>query len=437
MSLSSWFRRTPPTAPPTRGAEIGRGKRCDDCRILLPDAARFCFICGREIEDKTAPMYDGGDDAVVATIQARLAHALGSRYRVDRVLGKGGMGIVFLAESRSDGAAVAIKVLRAELSSDANGVARFQREAEIAASLEHRGIIPIVEVGSEEGLHYFVMRYVDGCSLDVLLRERKGAGRPLPIAAVARILVEAAETLSYAHEKGIVHRDVKPANILLDGEGRVLLTDFGISKAAVASEGATTAAALTEYGTVLGTPHYLAPEQALSRSVDGRADQYALAIVGFEMLTGSVPFDDETSHAIIHRHVNELPPRVSSVRDDVPEHISTAIARALMKAPSHRFANMEQFARAIDPTANLAVRRWRIVRRVVAALVCGGLVAAAATWGRALMHLAERAPAATSSSVAPATTSPPAPAVKRPAAKRSAAKPTRPAAPLRSGSRHR
>jgi hypothetical protein len=128
---------------------------------------------------------------------------------------------------------------------------------------------------------------------------------------------------------------------------------------------------------------------------------------------------------------------VSSVRDDVPEHISTAIARALMKAPSHRFANMEQFARAIDPTANLAVRRWRIVRRVVAALVCGGLVAAAATWGRALMHLAERAPAATSSSVAPATTSPPAPAVKRPAAKRSAAKPTRPAAPLRSGSRHR
>jgi tRNA A-37 threonylcarbamoyl transferase component Bud32 len=437
MSLSSWFRRTPPDTLPTRGVDGGVGKRCDDCRILLPDAARYCFICGRELEEKSAPAYDGGDDAVIATVQARLAHALGGRYRVDRVLGKGGMGIVFLAEARSDGAAVAIKVLRAELSNDANGVARFQREAEIAASLEHRGIIPILEVGSEEGLHYFVMRYVDGCSLDVLLRERKEAGRPLPVAAVARILVEAAETLSYAHGKGIVHRDVKPANILLDGESRVLLTDFGISKAAVASEGATTAAALTEYGTVLGTPHYLAPEQALSRNVDGRADQYALAIVGFEMLTGSVPFDEETSHAIIHRHVNELPPRVNSLREDVPEHISAAIARALMKAPSHRFANMEQFARAIDPTANLAVRRRRIARRVAAALACAALLAAAATWGRTLMHLAGHAPDATSTSLAPATASPLAPAVKRPAAKRSVAKPTRPAAPPRSATRHR
>jgi tRNA A-37 threonylcarbamoyl transferase component Bud32 len=432
MPLSSWFRRKAATTQPVPGGKAGVGKRCDDCRILLPEAARYCFICGAEIAEKSPSPFDGGDDSVVEMVRARLTHALGSRYRIDRVLGKGGMGIVFLAEAQHRAEAVAIKVLRPELSSDENGVARFRREAEIAASLEHRGIIPILEVGSEEGVHYFVMRYVDGCSLDALLRERREAGRPLPVAAVARIMADAAETLAYAHGKGIVHRDVKPANILLDGESRVLLTDFGISKAAVASEGATTAAALTEYGTVLGTPHYLAPEQALSRSVDGRADQYALAVVGFEMLTGSVPFDDETSHAIIHRHVNELPPRVNAIRGDVPEHIAAAIARALMKAPSHRFPSMSDFARAIDPVANRAARRWRAARQAAAVLICAALLAAAATWARALARPTAAVPAVPS-----ATTPAPAPTLKRPAAKRSAATPTRPAPPPRSGSRHR
>ena len=355
------------------------GKTCSDCQVALPDAARFCFICGREIaaSPRAATSFSGGDDAVVATTQARLAHALGSRYRVRGVLGKGGMGIVFLAEDAAGGPQVAIKVLRPELSSDETGVARFRREAEIAAKLKHPVVIPILRVGSEQGLHYFVMRYVDGCSLDALLRERRAEQRPLPIAAVARILGEAAATLAHAHRAGVVHRDVKPANIMLDGESRVLLTDFGISKSAAASSGETTAAALTEFGTVLGTPHYLAPEQALSRTVDGRADQYALAIVGFEMLTGAVPFDDETPHGIIHQHVNELPPRVTTLRPEVPEHMAAAIARALMKAPSHRFATMEEFARALDPAADRAARRWRRVRRAAAVLASAAAVATA------------------------------------------------------------
>ncbi len=330
-----------------------------------------------DAEAGTGAALAGGDDLVIATVKARLAHALGSRYRVREVLGKGGMGIVFLADDLTEEVPVAIKVLRPELSSDENGVARFRREAEIASRLEHPGIIPILRVGSEDGVHYFVMRYVDGCSLDALLRERKADERPLSIAAVTRILGEAAATLAHAHREGIVHRDVKPANIMLDEDGRVLLTDFGISKSAVASTGATTAAALTEFGTVLGTPHYLAPEQALSRSVDGRADQYALAIVGFEMLTGAVPFDDETPHGIIHRHVNELPPRVTALRDDVPEHVAAAIARALLKAPSHRFATMDEFARALDPAAARAARRWRIVRTAAAAVLSAAVLAAA------------------------------------------------------------
>jgi len=376
MPLSNWFRRAP-FAPP---ANTSAGKACSDCQVALPDAARYCFICGQEVVASTGDeaAFSGHGDTAVATMQARLAHALGGRYRIREVLGKGGMGIVFLADDLDDERQVAIKVLRPELSSDETGVARFRREAEIAASLEHPGIIPILRVGSEQGLQYFVMRYVDGCSLDALLRERRAEQRPLPVAAVVRILGEAAATLAHAHERGIVHRDVKPANIMLDEGGRVLLTDFGISKAAVTSTGATTAAALTEFGTVLGTPHYLAPEQALSRAVDGRADQYALAIVGYEMLTGAVPFDDETPHGIIHLHVNELAPRVATLRPEVPEHISAAIARALLKAPSHRFASMSEFARALDPGADRAARRRRMVRRVAAALVSVAVLAAAA-----------------------------------------------------------
>lgn len=376
------------------GATATPGRSCDGCQAPLPEAARYCFICGREVIDSTAggATPRGGDDAVVATVQARLAHALGGRYRVREVLGRGGMGIVFLADDLTDGIPVAIKVLRPELSSDQTGVTRFQREAEIAAKLKHPGIIPILRVGSEEGLHYFVMQYVDGCSLDALLRERKAEQRPLPIAAVARILRDAAATLAHAHRQGIVHRDVKPANIMLDGEGRVLLTDFGISKNAVASTGATTAAALTEFGTVLGTPHYLAPEQALSRTVDGRADQYALAIVGFEMFTGAVPFDDETPHGIIHRHVNDLPPRVTMTRREVPEHIAAAIARALLKAPSHRFATMDDFRRALDPAAARAARRWRVVRQAAAVLLSAAVLAAAA-WASGIARPATQPPA--------------------------------------------
>ena len=364
-------------------------------------------------------------------LQARLAHALSGRYRIGDVLGKGGMGVVFHGHDLGQSREVAIKVLRPELSSDETGVARFVREAEIAASLDHPGMIPMYEVGNEEGLNYFVMKYVDGCSLDVLLKSRKAEQRLLPIAAITRILSEAAATLAYAHARGVVHRDVKPANIMLDAESRVLLTDFGISKSAVASDSATTAAALTEYGTVLGTPHYLAPEQALSRTVDGRADQYALGVVGFEMLTGAVPFDDETSHGIIHQHVSDLPPRVTMARPDTPPRLAAAIARALLKAPSHRFADMDEFARAIEPDAARASRYWRRVRRFAAALAMVAALAGGAWWFSrpgATPAIPPAPRAATRPVTRPAT---------RPAVPRAAAARPRPASPPRSASSHR
>jgi serine/threonine-protein kinase len=280
---------------------------------------------------------------------------------------------------RKKGTQVAVKVMRPEVSADKTGVGRFRREAQIAASLEHPGIIPILKVGSQEGLHYFIMQYVAGYSLDALLDERRAEQRLLPIGATTRILAEAASALAYAHGRNVVHRDVKPANIMLDDDGRVMLTDFGISKNATAGSGATTVARLTDTGTILGTPQYLAPEQALGTQVDGRADQYALAIVGFEMLAGHVPFDDETPHAIIHRHINEAPPSLPTLRPDVPAHVAAAIARALSKAPSRRFATMEEFAQALaggESGDAGAAWRWTIAQRVVTALLTAAAIGA-------------------------------------------------------------
>jgi eukaryotic-like serine/threonine-protein kinase len=293
-------------------------------------------------------------------------------YELLSLLGRGGMGEVYRARDTRLTRTVAIKVLPAALSDSVQARSRFQREARAIASLSHPNVCVVHDVGNEGGLHFIVMEYLDGESLSARLHRG-----PLPLSELLVRGIEIVSGLEHAHAAGIVHRDVKPANIMLDAESRVLLTDFGISKAAVVRDNATTAAALTEFGTVLGTPHYLAPEQALSRTVDGRADQYALAIVGYEMLTGSVPFDDETPHGIIHRHVNELPPRVAALRPEVPEHISAAIARALLKAPSHRFAAMEDFARALDPDTDRAARRWRIVRQAAAALLSAAVLAAA------------------------------------------------------------
>jgi serine/threonine-protein kinase len=180
------------------------------------------------------------------------------------------------------------------------------------------------------------MKYVTGHSLDQLLE--KG---PLPIDQARRVLREAALALGHAHKRGIVHRDVKPANIMLEADGRVVLTDFGISKAL---EGAT---ALTGTGTIIGTPHYMAPEQAKGHEVDGRADQYALAVVGHQILTGKQPFDG-SSHSILYKHVFESPPRIFEARPDAPADLCAALDRALNKEPNKRFANMEEFAAAVS-----------------------------------------------------------------------------------------
>lgn len=306
-------------------------RACVNCQTPLPVDGRFCANCGTPSEtDHVCP------PDPVAELQDRLARTLAGRYQITRLLGRGGMALVFLAEDLVLERRVAIKVLPPDLAFDTKLVPRFQQEAKTAAKLDHPNIIPIYRVESEAGLDYFVMKYVTGESLEQVLE--KG---PLPIDLARRVLREAALALGHAHKRGIVHRDVKPANIMLESDGRVVLTDFGISKALEGGSG------LTGTGAIIGTPHYMAPEQAKGLQVDGRADQYSLAVVGHQVLTGKQPFEG-SSHSILYKHVFEPPPRVFEARPDAPADLVAALERALAKEPEKRFANMEDFAAALS-----------------------------------------------------------------------------------------
>jgi serine/threonine protein kinase len=305
---------------------------------------------------------------------------LAGRYEITKLLGRGGMAVVFLAQDLTLERQVAIKVLPPDMAHDQKLIARFQQEAKTAAKLDHPNIIPIYRVENEAGLVYFVMKYVTGHSLDQLLEQG-----PVPFDAARRILREAALALGHAHKRGIVHRDVKPANIMMEADGRVVLTDFGISKAVEGSS------QLTGTGAIIGTPHYMAPEQAKGLELDGRADQYALAVVGHQLLTGKQPFDG-SAHSILYKQVFEAPPRIFETRADAPTDLCAALDRALAKEPDKRFRSMEEFASAVigerrsTPTlvsspvpAQLSENRpplWRrrMVRRTLIALIlCAGL----------------------------------------------------------------
>jgi serine/threonine protein kinase len=294
---------------------------CPRCHTPIPGDALYCSQCPPDYTHE---------------LGERLARTLEGRYRILRLLGRGGMAAVFLAEDLVLERQVAIKVLPPDMTRDGDLITRFQREAKTAARLDHPSIIPIHGVESEAGLVYIVMKYVSGQSLeDVLLKRR------LPVPQVRHILRDAALALGHAHRRRVIHRDVKPANIMLDEDGRVVITDFGISKAV---EGTTQ---LTGTGTIIGTPAYMAPEQAKGREVDGRADQYSLAIVGYRALTGKLPFEGDP-HSILYQQVFEAPPSLADRRPDTPRDLRVALERALSKESKARFRSMEDFAAAVS-----------------------------------------------------------------------------------------
>ncbi|OLC08389.1 MAG: hypothetical protein AUH42_01495 [Gemmatimonadetes bacterium 13_1_40CM_70_11] len=317
----------------------------------------------------------------------RLAAALGEAYELRDLLGRGGFAVVYAALDRQLKREVAVKALRPELHELAGVRERFRREAEAVARLRHPHIVPIYAVGEAAGVAYFVMPRITGESLRARL-EREGR---LPIADVRRILREALEALAIAHRAGIVHRDIKPDNILLDGdEQRVLLTDFGIAKALDADT-----RGLTQTGAVVGTPQYMSPEQASGeRTIDHRSDLYSLGVVAYQMLAGEVPFGGGTVAAILLKHVAEDAPSVTRRRPDCPADLAAAIARCLVKAPEHRWPSAEHLLGVLAagearggetrearrsggaPLFGVAdpVRRFRVLVVAGAALVAAGAV---------------------------------------------------------------
>jgi len=259
----------------------------------------------------------------------RVVAAIGDQYEVETEIGRGGMSVVYRARDRRLNRPVAIKVLPPELAFDPAIRARFTREAQTSAHLSHAHIVPIYDVGERDGIAYFVMTIVTGGSLATLI-EREPRQQ---VDEVRRFLCEVADALAYAHLRGVIHRDVKPDNILLDADnGRVMVTDFGIARAV---ESGTR---LTVTGMAIGTPTYMSPEQALGeREVDGRSDIYSLGVLGYQMLTGRVPFSAGNSMALLLKHVSERPQPIVDLRPDAPVGLRETIERAMMKSPEDRW----------------------------------------------------------------------------------------------------
>jgi serine/threonine protein kinase len=261
--------------------------------------------------------------------------ALNSEYEILEELGRGGMALVYRARDRQLEREVAIKVLPFSLAFDAEFVERFQREARTAAQLEHPNIIPIHRVGRSGRVIYFVMKFLRGGSLSTVLQERKKLTPP----EIRRLLLEAGGALGYAAQRGIVHRDIKPDNIMFDEFGQCLLTDFGIAKAASGQK-------LTGTGMSIGTPHYMSPEQARAQSIDGRSDIYSLGVVAYQCLTGTVPYDGEDSFSIGYKHIMDPLPEPQLVSAD--ERSWVVIRRLLAKDPQDRYQTGAELIEALE-----------------------------------------------------------------------------------------
>ncbi|HKS07675.1 MAG TPA: serine/threonine-protein kinase [Gemmatimonadaceae bacterium] len=275
------------------------------------------------------------------------AEAVAAQFAVKRLIGRGGMGVVFLARDRRLERLVALKTLPPALANDSAVRERFLRETRTAGALAHPNIVPIYGADEVSGFVFFVMSYVDGDSLAALTRDR---GR-LDARTVAKYMRDVAAALTHAHERGVIHRDVKAENILIDRTtDRALVTDFGVARVAEATP-------LTETGQVLGTVHYVSPEQVSGEVVDARSDIYSLGVVGFYALTGRFPFEAEVASAVLVHHVTKAAPPVASVNRDVPTGLAAIIDRCLMKSPSHRYQSADELRAALESSMpNLDVK---------------------------------------------------------------------------------
>ena len=311
-------------------------RACPACQTPLPEEAQFCLRCG--VATPTDPGVPQRTAATGMVEITQVKRALAGRYQIERVLGEGGMATVYLAHDQKHNRKVAVKVMRPELAATL-GSDRFLREVQVAAQLSHPHILPMHDSGEADGILYYVMPYVDGETL----KERIAKEGQLSVNDAMRLGREVAEALAYAHTRGIIHRDIKPGNILLQS-GHALVADFGIARA-LGAEGE----ALTKTGLAVGTPQYMAPEQATGeREVDGRADIYALGAVMYEMVAGEPPFTGPTARSIITRSLTEEPRSLTVSRTGLPAAVNSGIMKALAKSPSDRYANAQEMVGALD-----------------------------------------------------------------------------------------
>jgi serine/threonine protein kinase len=321
--------------------------RCQQCGASVAEGSLFCPKCGVEVtgvhgaDAATLEVTSLGGPAprIQSTMRQILRDATLGEYEILTELGRGGMATVFLAHDISLDRKVAIKVMAPHLLEGEGMAERFKLEARTAAQLSHPHIIPIYAVKETESTLFFVMKFVEGRPLDDIIKKMG----QLPIPMVKDILTKVGSALGYAHRRGVVHRDVKPGNVMIDEEGTPIVTDFGIAKVAETK-------GLTMTGTTIGTPAYMSPEQCEAKEVTGASDQYSLGIVAWEMLTGQTPFAGDSAVSTMYKHCHEPLPPLEDFRPDCPAEVRETVARMLAKAPAERWPSLEAAIRKLGAT---------------------------------------------------------------------------------------
>jgi serine/threonine-protein kinase len=312
--------------------------KCVHCGAALDPNSQFCSRCGKPAgsSPQRATLRDG-DERSVHTV--RIDETLSDRYTLKARLGEGGMGTVYLAHDQELDREVAVKLLAASLVNDTEVVERFEREARLTAKLDHPHIVPVYDVGRHEGRPYIVMKKLEGATLAALLREKGG----LTAEETLNLLRQLAAGIDFIHSKGFIHRDIKAGNIFVGPQGQATLLDFGILRPSRATD------SLTKTGVVMGTPHYMAPEQAIgAKNVDHRVDLYALAVVVFECLTGTLPFDADSELRLIQLQAHAPPPDLLERAPWIAKPVAEVVKRALAKRPEDRFSTGAEMLKALD-----------------------------------------------------------------------------------------
>jgi serine/threonine protein kinase len=326
---------------------------CPQCGTWNRATSAACVRCAEALPELGRIPFERPDEEL-----SRLRRATGNRYRVLHRLGGGGMADVYVAEQAQLARRVVVKVLHPHLARDTEVAERFRREAEAAAKLVHPHVCGIFDYGATSDVVFTVMPYLEGGSLADLIQK----ARFVQPAHVAEIGAQVSSALDYAHRRGVIHRDVKPDNVLFDEDGNAMLTDFGIATARFHAR-------LTASGRAMGTPHYMSPEQAMGKLVDGRSDIYALGVTLYESLLGFPPFDGADAFSVSYKQVHEAPVPAAEVSSRVPAALSEIVMRCLNKAPGLRYARGHDVADALIaflrdlPDAGPAFRRASLARR--------------------------------------------------------------------------